>query len=585
VTGKRILHRKQRLAVGQGGRYRLVGLIDEDWLGQVWHGKDTLVGAAVTIRLVSQSLTQDRARVAAFRNQLNVLNQRLDHPNIAWVYYHNYGQDGPIEFVVMAELRGQTLAHRLKREPGLQLREGFAIGAAIAEGLQAAHDVGFVHGALTTQSIMLSDDGSVKIMDFGTAALRPASDVEGPAGDVRWLGKILLELIGPSRGGTAEPASAQGVDVELSRLWEASLDADPARRPSAESLASALRDAAQAGPIRPVRPLEAAETPVQTERDRSDPAGLLPQERNVDELGQQERTLAADESRGEASGNDAPVAEPAAWLTPQGANGEVERARLEAEWAEEVWKAEERRPAVEAQGATIAEEAARAEETLERGEHRGELDDATTSKPARAEQARLIEDGRRGEEAARGMEEPAAAATEPGVSLGGGARVPGVEPQTTDEAELAPPPERPLAMDSAGPSAPVRVSPRRSSARPLPRGRSWLLLGVLFLVAAVLGFLLSRPETEPRQTPQNIPQDTIGSEAIVMPDLRGLTYAEALTRIEATGLALDRRVEALGESGIVVATDPGLGQLVRPGTAVTVYVGADPPDESAVASF
>jgi beta-lactam-binding protein with PASTA domain len=71
-----------------------------------------------------------------------------------------------------------------------------------------------------------------------------------------------------------------------------------------------------------------------------------------------------------------------------------------------------------------------------------------------------------------------------------------------------------------------------------------------------------------------------------MPDLRGLTPREALLRLGELDLALGRRVKAQGEPGVIVATDPGLGQLVRPGTEVTVFIGAGPTaDERALTSF
>jgi beta-lactam-binding protein with PASTA domain len=64
---------------------------------------------------------------------------------------------------------------------------------------------------------------------------------------------------------------------------------------------------------------------------------------------------------------------------------------------------------------------------------------------------------------------------------------------------------------------------------------------------------------------------------IVMPDLRGLSIQEAALVLERTDLSLGERVEALGEPGVVLATDPGFGQIVMPGTPVTVYAGAGMP--------
>lgn len=586
VNGERILHQDDRPAdfVGQDDRYRLIRLVGEDRLGQVWHGEDTLVRAAVTIRLVSQSLTQDPGRVDAFRRQLKALYPRLAHPNIAWVYYYNSGEDGPIEFVVMAE-RGQTLAQRLKRGPGLYPREGFAIGAAIAEGLQAAHDLGFAHGALTTHSVMLSDDGSVKIMDLGTGALRldpdRDPDPEGPARDVQALGKILRRMAGPrsSSGGASESASAwrEGVGVDLVRLWKASLDPDPARRPSAESLAFALRDAAKRATGR-VQPFEAAETPPQAEPNPSARDEPPAPKGSVDERAQRQRAVATEEVRMEAPREVAPVVDPVDPLTTSGAAAEVEQARREANRAEEARKAEAVR---------LVGEAAGAEETADRDEQGRQLDYARkAAQAARAEHARGIEGARRGKDAARGKEGQVSAVTERGAPPGGPARALRDEPQTGGEAESGLPPA-PSVMASSGPSAPMRAARGWSSAGFLPGGRSWLWLGGVILVTATLLFLLTRPIAEPdrKQSPQSVPRDTTGTEAIVMPDLRGFTYADALTRLEATSLTLARRVDVEGEPGIVIATDPSLGQPVRPGTAVTVYVGAVPPDEAAVDSF
>jgi hypothetical protein len=114
------------------------------------------------------------------------------------------------------------------------------------------------------------------------------------------------------------------------------------------------------------------------------------------------------------------------------------------------------------------------------------------------------------------------------------------------------------------------------------------MLGAITLVTALLVFLLARPEAEPatKQRPPSTPGATTSSQPIVMPDLRGLTYDEAHSRLNEMDVISVRRVEAQGESGIVVATDPSLGQLVPAGTPVTVFVGADQPaaDEEALTS-
>jgi beta-lactam-binding protein with PASTA domain len=96
------------------------------------------------------------------------------------------------------------------------------------------------------------------------------------------------------------------------------------------------------------------------------------------------------------------------------------------------------------------------------------------------------------------------------------------------------------------------------------------------VVVALLGFMWTRPGTEPageKRAPITS-RTTTRSDMMVMPDLRDLTFSEVVSRLGDMNLVLGRAVEAQGQPGIVMATDPGLGRLVRPGTQVIVYVGA-----------
>jgi hypothetical protein len=425
--------------LGQGNRYRLIRFIGEDWLGQIWHGEDTSLRIAVTIRIVRQALTTNPALVDAFHDRLSALYPRLAHPNIARVYPRNGGQDGPVEFVVMEEMQGQTLTHRLKRGPPVQRQEAFTIGAVIAEALQAAHDQGLAHEALTANSVMLFDDGSVKVMDFGLAALRPDSyqspGAEGSPGDVRALASLLREMLG---SGSGDPSD--GEDAELILLWRSSLDPNPAARPTAHALVSAFRAAAGVG-----------ESPQEVEAPE-DAGG------SVDPPVMAEPTGPADQASTDASVAGAPAAEPVAEAVPASGAVDLKLGRLDSDRAE---KPEE------------------------------------------------------------------------------DANVPDI-------------------------------------ARHHPGATGWLWLGGIMLLTALLVFLLARPWVGPAtRHPTRTSPGNSRSEAIVMPDLRGMTLTEARSLLEQANLTLARDLEAHGEPGVVVATDPGLGRLVHPGTAVTIYIGAE----------
>jgi hypothetical protein len=592
--------------VGEDGRYRLIRLIGEDGLGQLWDGEDTPLQAPVTIRIVRESLTQDQARVDALHQQLNALYPRLAHPNIASIYYYNNGQDGPVEFVVMEELGGQTLAHRLERGAELRPREGFAIGAEIAEGLQAAHDLGFAHTTLTSHSVMLNDDRSVKIMDFGLAALRPNAEErpgsEGPADDVLALGALLREMSGSRSGDrpAGDVASGKTIGAELARLWRASMDPDPATRPTAEAFAWALREAAEPRPVRDVRSVEGADTAL-----RLDEAERLDGEeeearRKAEEVRQAEEVWQAEERRVllEAQATEARRAQEAqrkaeeAQKAQEVADAEQAKLSQEAARTQELARQEEK---VRTELVRRAENAARQAETARAAAAatrarttKADEEARSAGEAARAEEARRADLARRAEEAARKKDEQAKEAS--GREEG----VPGDDASSTPRRSLGDA-LRSVARSRARPGSdaprsalPKRAERSRSAVRLLPRDRRWLWLAVPVMVTAFLVILFARPDAQRagNQTPPTAPQNETDSAGIVVPDLRGLSYAEALSRLQEEGLLLARRVEAQGDPGIVVATDPSLGHLVSTGTRVTIFVGAaqTPSDEEATAS-
>lgn len=587
MSGKRILHREHASAVvGEDGRYRLIRLIGEDGLGQLWDGEDTPLQAPVTIRVVRESLTQDQALVDALHQQLNALYPRLAHPNIASIYYYNNGQDGPVEFVVMEELGGQTLAHRLERGAELRSREGFAIGAEIAEGLQAAHDLGFAHAALSSHSVMLNDDRSVKILDFGLAALRPTAKErpgsEGPADDVLALGALLREMSGSRSGGrpAGDPAPGKTIGAQLARLWRASMDPDPATRPTAEAFAWALRVAAEPRPVRGVRSVEGADSAL-----RLDEAERLDEEeeeedRQAEEIRQAEEVRQAEEQRALLE----------AQATEARDRAEIARREEKAASAEEARKAQE---AAVAEQAKLSQEVARAQELARQEEKvRTELVRRAENAARQAETARAAAAATRArttkaDEEARKKDEQAKEAS--GREEG----VPGDDASSTPRRSLGDA-LRSVARSRARPGSdappsalPKRAERSRSAVGLLPRDRRWLWLAVPVMVTVFLVILFARPDTQRagNQTP-TAPQNETDSGGIVVPDLRGLSYAEALSRLQEEGLLLARSVEAQGDPGIVVATDPSLGHLVSAGTRVTIFVGAakTPSDEEAMAS-
>jgi hypothetical protein len=487
---------------------------------------------------------------------------------------------------------------------------------------------------------MLNDDRSVKILDFGLAALRPTAKErpgsEGPADDVLALGALLREMSGSRTVGrlAGDPASGKTIGAELARLWRASLDPDPAARPTAETFAWALREVAEPRPVRDVRSVEGADTAL-----RLDEAERLDEEedaRQAEEIRQAEEVRQAEERRAllEAQATEARRAEEAQRKAEEARKAEEQRALLEAPATEardraevarreeKAASAEEARKAqevAEAEQAKLSQEAARAQELARQEEKlRTELvrraenaarqaesaraaaaaararktkadeEARSAGEAARAEEVRRADLARRAEEAARKKDEQAreASGRDEGVPDDDASSMPR---RSLGDALGSVARSRARLGSDAPPSAlPKRAERSRSAVGLLPRDRRWLWLAVPVMVTAFLVILFARPDTQRagNQTPPTAPQNETDSAGIVVPDLRGLSYAEALSRLQEEGLLLARRVEAQGDPGIVVATDPSLGHMVSPGTRVTIFVGAatSPSDEEAMAS-
>ena len=140
-------------------------------MGEVYRAKDTKLGREVAIKLLLEEVSHDAERLARFEREARVLAS-LNHNNIATL--HGFEKEGDTSFLVMELVEGETLADRINRG-AIPVDEALPLFLQIAEGLEAAHEKGVIHRDLKPANIKVSDDGRVKILDFGLAkAMAPA---------------------------------------------------------------------------------------------------------------------------------------------------------------------------------------------------------------------------------------------------------------------------------------------------------------------------------------------------------------------------------------------------------------------------
>ena len=155
-------------------RYRLENRLGRGGMAEVWLAHDLLLDRDVAIKILFPEHAIDPNFVERFRREAQAV-AGLNHPNIVNVY--DWGQSGNTYFMAMEYVQGRTLAEVVRRQGKINQRGAATVGAAIADALAYAHRNNVVHRDIKPANILVGDDGSIKVVDFGIArALDAAHD-------------------------------------------------------------------------------------------------------------------------------------------------------------------------------------------------------------------------------------------------------------------------------------------------------------------------------------------------------------------------------------------------------------------------
>ncbi|QJC21142.1 Stk1 family PASTA domain-containing Ser/Thr kinase [Arcanobacterium buesumense] len=158
-----------------GGRYEVGDLIGRGGMAQVHIGYDTRLSRTVAIKVLRSDHVTDQTFVARFRREAQSA-AALNHPSIVAVYdtgeehmTSDNGTDISLPYIVMEYVKGRTVSELLKNGDALPINEAVQIAVGILSALEYSHREGIVHRDIKPGNIMLTNDGKVKVMDFGIA--------------------------------------------------------------------------------------------------------------------------------------------------------------------------------------------------------------------------------------------------------------------------------------------------------------------------------------------------------------------------------------------------------------------------------
>jgi Tol biopolymer transport system component len=158
------------------GPYEILAPIGAGGMGEVYRAKDTRLKREVAIKVLPAMLSADADRLKRFEQEAQAAGG-LNHPNITAVY--DLGTHDGAPYIVTELLEGETLRARLSGG-AIAVRKAIDYAVQIAKGLAAAHEKGIVHRDLKPENLFLTNDGRVKILDFGLAKLTQPEAQSGP---------------------------------------------------------------------------------------------------------------------------------------------------------------------------------------------------------------------------------------------------------------------------------------------------------------------------------------------------------------------------------------------------------------------
>ncbi len=187
-----------------GKHYRLLNLIDEGGMGLVFRAYDEALDRVVAIKVLTRYSAKLLKR---FQTEARAVGQ-LQHPNVVQVFA--VAKEGDIPYIVMEYVNGRSLSQRIRDDGPLPIAQAVEVILQVARGLDAAHVRQIIHRDIKTSNVLLTPDGTAKVIDFGIAKFFKQQSVgvdgEGLTGEKEVVGTA--DYMSPEQG-SGKPVDAR----------------------------------------------------------------------------------------------------------------------------------------------------------------------------------------------------------------------------------------------------------------------------------------------------------------------------------------------------------------------------------------
>ena len=147
-------------------RYEILSLIGQGGMADVYKAKDTILNRIVAIKVLRDKLSQDAMALVRFQREASAAS-RLSHPNVVDIY--DVGEYEGMHYIVMEFIRGRTLKELIAQRGALDVDEAIGIMKQLVSAINHAHEHKIIHRDIKPQNVLVKDDGTIKITDFGIA--------------------------------------------------------------------------------------------------------------------------------------------------------------------------------------------------------------------------------------------------------------------------------------------------------------------------------------------------------------------------------------------------------------------------------